>query len=46
MKNIVPVVRCTAVNKILVYEHEQGRNEKFQNELREECIKKCWEPLD
>ena len=23
----------------------QGRNEKFQNELMEECIKKGWEPL-
>jgi len=24
---------------------QQGRNEKFQNEQREECIKKGWEPL-
>jgi len=23
----------------------QGRNDKFQNEQREECIKKGWEPL-
>jgi len=22
-----------------------GRNEKFENEQREECIKKGWEPL-
>jgi len=24
---------------------QQGRNEKFQNEQREECIEKGWEPL-
>jgi len=22
-----------------------GRNEKFQNEKKEQCIKKVWEPL-
>ena len=30
---------------IQTYEPELGRNEKFQNEQREECIKKRWEAL-
>jgi len=30
---------------ILAYEAEQGRRAKLQNEQRQECIKKRWEPL-
>jgi len=30
---------------MLTYKPEQERSENFQNEQREECNKKGWEPL-